>query len=184
MTKPTCSYGKARGYGFTLKLPFASLKAETIAKSRPSTNMYFEEKDGKLFYLDDEAMFLYTVGILHNHPLLNILIPERLEVKTLMKFHYSKENLPPREARLQRFLEILPGLSTWTVLLGLIFFSIFFPFSAAVLIVAFYLSWILRILYSTIFLLLSYLRLNIEKKTDWMERIHGIDEIPTHQKEQ
>ena len=100
-----------------------------------------------------------------------------------MKFHYSKENLPLRQERLQRFLEILPGATTWSVLLGLVFLSIFFPISAAILIVAFYLSWILRILYSTIFLLLSYLRLNIEKKTDWMDRIHGIDNIPALVKE-
>jgi len=100
-----------------------------------------------------------------------------------VKFHYSKENLPLRQERLQRFLEILPGATTWSVLLGLVFLSIFFPISAAILIVAFYLSWILRILYSTIFLLLSYLRLNIEKKTDWMDRIHGIDNIPALVKE-
>ena len=99
-----------------------------------------------------------------------------------MKFSYSKENLSLRQALLQRSLEILPGVSTWVVLLGLIFLSIFSPVSAAILIVAFYLSWILRILYSTIFLLLSYLRLHIEKKTDWMDRIHGIDNIQTYPK--
>src|SRR5476651_401330 len=97
-----------------------------------------------------------------------------------MKFNYSKENLKPREAKLQRALEILPGASSWTVLLGLIFLSIFFPFSAAILIVAFYLSWILRVLYSTLFLVLSYLQLNIEKNTDWMRRIHGIDNLPVY----
>ncbi len=84
---------------------------------------------------------------------------------------------------LQRALEILPGACSWSVLLGLIFLSIFFPFIAAVLIVAFYLSWIMRILYSTIFLLLSYLRLNIEKKTDWMRRIQGIDDLSLYLKE-
>jgi len=90
-----------------------------------------------------------------------------------MKFHYSKENLKPRVAKLQRYLEILPGACSWSVLLGLIFLSIFFPFSAAILIVAFYLSWIMRVLYSTIFLLLSYLQLNIERNTNWMRRIQG-----------
>src|ERR1039458_8158868 len=98
----------------------------------------------------------------------------------LLKFHFSKENLDPEQAKLQRFLEILPGASSWTVLLGLIFLSIFFPFSAAILIVAFYLSWILRILYSTIFLLISYLCLNIESKTDWMSRIRGIDHLQSY----
>src|SRR5271170_146391 len=100
-----------------------------------------------------------------------------------MKFVYSKENLNPRQAKLQRFLEIIPGACSWTVLLGLIFLSIFFPFTAAILIVAFYLSWIMRVLYSTIFLVFSYLMLNIEKKTDWMRRIHGIDTLPIYLKE-
>ena len=97
-----------------------------------------------------------------------------------MKFHFSKENLNKPQAKLQRSLEILPGACSWSVLLGLIFLSIFFPFSAAILIVAFYLSWIMRVLYSTIFLLFSYLRLNIEKNTDWMHRIHGIDNLPIY----
>jgi hypothetical protein len=97
-----------------------------------------------------------------------------------MIFRYSKENLKPRQAKLQRSLEILPGACSWCVLLGLIFLSIFFPFSAAILIVAFYLSWILRIMYSTIFLLASTLRLNIERKTNWMRRIRGIDQLPVY----
>src|SRR5271170_6398667 len=100
-----------------------------------------------------------------------------------MKFVYSKENLNPRQAKLQRFLEIIPGACSWTVLLGLIFLSIFFPFGAAILIVAFYLSWIMRVLYSTFFLVLSYLQLNIESNTDWMLRIQGIDAFPLHLKE-
>jgi len=100
-----------------------------------------------------------------------------------MKFHYSKENLKPRQAKLQRSLEILPGACSWSVLLGLIFLSIFFPFTAAILIAAFYLSWIMRILYSTLFLLLSYLQMNIERNTDWVLRIHGIDNLPVYLKE-
>jgi len=94
-----------------------------------------------------------------------------------MKFNYSKENLKPPQAKLQRFLEIIPGACSWGVLLGLIFLSIFFPFSAAILIVAFYLSWIMRVLYSTFFLVLSYFQMGIESKTDWMRRIQGIDDL-------
>lgn len=100
-----------------------------------------------------------------------------------MKFHFSKENLDSPEAKLQRTLEILPGACSWSVLLGLIFLSIFFPFIAAILIVAFYLSWIMRVLYSTIFLLLSYLQLNMEKNTNWMRRIQGMDNLGPYLKE-
>jgi hypothetical protein len=52
-----------------------------IAKSRPSTNMYFEEKNGELFYLDDNTGFLFAAQILSYHPILNIPIPDALRSK-------------------------------------------------------------------------------------------------------
>ena len=52
-----------------------------IAKSRPSTNMYFEEKNGELFYLDDDTGFLYAVQILPYRTQLNIPVPEALRIK-------------------------------------------------------------------------------------------------------
>jgi hypothetical protein len=56
-----------------------------IAKSRPSTNMYFEEKNGELFYLDDDTGFLFAVQILPYRTLLNIPVPEALRIKILNK---------------------------------------------------------------------------------------------------
>ena len=53
-----------------------------IATSRPSTNMYFEEKNGELFYLDDKDSSLYSAQILPYHPILNIPIPDALRIKT------------------------------------------------------------------------------------------------------
>ncbi len=52
-----------------------------IAKSRPSTNMYFEEKNGELFYLDYDTACLFTAQILPYHPMLNIPIPDALRIK-------------------------------------------------------------------------------------------------------
>jgi hypothetical protein len=52
-----------------------------IAKSRPFTNMYFEEKNGELFYLDDSTGFLSAAQILPYHPMLNIPIPDALRAK-------------------------------------------------------------------------------------------------------
>lgn len=51
------------------KADFDVPESYTIARSRPLTNMYFEEKNGELFYLDDDTLFLDTVAILHNQPL-------------------------------------------------------------------------------------------------------------------
>ncbi len=97
-----------------------------------------------------------------------------------MKFNYSKENLKGFPKRLQRILEIIPGLTSWTILIGMVLTSIFFPFTGAIIIICFYLWWLLRLLYMTLFLILSYIRLNIESKTDWMARVHGIDDIATY----
>ena len=57
---------------------FDTPEAHEIAKSRPSTNMYFEEKNGKLFFLDDDTGFLYTAQILPYRSIINIPIPEAL----------------------------------------------------------------------------------------------------------
>ncbi len=94
-----------------------------------------------------------------------------------MRFHYSKENLKPSEARWQRRLEILPGLISWSTLLGMAFLAIFYPFTAAIITISFYLCWLLRLLYLTLFLLLSYIRLNMENQTNWMDRVHDVDRL-------
>ena len=99
-----------------------------------------------------------------------------------MKFNYSKENLSKRQKRLQRLFEVIPGLTSWTILLGMIFISIVFPFTGAIIIISFYLWWLLRLLYMTLFLILSYTKLNIEFKTNWMSRMYGIDNIHEHLK--
>ena len=55
--------------------------AYEIAKSKPSTNMYFEEKNGELFYLDHHGS-LYSAQILPYRPILNIPIPDTLRDRT------------------------------------------------------------------------------------------------------
>ncbi len=92
------------------------------------------------------------------------------------EFHYSKHGLSPQEHFWQRVWEIIPGAISWSILISLTLASIIWPFAAAIVIIAFYLYWLLRLLYMTLFLVLSYLRLDIEKKTDWIARIHGMDE--------
>lgn len=94
-----------------------------------------------------------------------------------MEFAFTRHNLPGGERKLQRFLEILPGLTSWSILLGMVALSITNPLVAAIVIIAFDLYWFLRLLYMTLFLGLSYFRLLSEKDTDWMKRIRDIDDI-------
>ncbi len=100
-----------------------------------------------------------------------------------MIFNYSKENLSPQESQRQRLFEIIPGASSWFALITLVLLSILFPYTAAIIITAFYLAWFMRLVYMTIFLVLSYLRLDIERPTDWMARVHGIDQLTTYLQE-
>lgn len=94
-----------------------------------------------------------------------------------MQFTYSKEHLKKKYRTFQRIFEIMPGMTSWTIIIGTIYLSIAKPAIAAILIIAFYFYWLLRLLYMTIFLTLSYYRLKIEQKTDWMQRVKGIDDL-------
>lgn len=97
-----------------------------------------------------------------------------------MIFPYTKANLKGKEQHLQRFFEILPGMTSWTIILGTTILSITKPTIAAIFIIAFYLYWLLKLLYMTILLALSYYRLKTERGTDWMKRVKGIDELVSY----
>ncbi len=97
-----------------------------------------------------------------------------------MKFHFSRHRLRGREKALERFFEILPGLLSWSILIGMSIFSIKNPLAAAVVIIAFDLYWLLRLFYMNIFLSLSYYRLSMEKQTNWIDRAKGIDALESY----
>jgi len=60
---------------------FGGPQVYDIAKARPSTNMYFEERTGELFYLDYESGDLFSVLVLPYHPVLTIPIPDALRIE-------------------------------------------------------------------------------------------------------
>jgi hypothetical protein len=100
-----------------------------------------------------------------------------------MRFHFSRHKLRGRERALERFFEILPGLLSWSILIGMVLFSFKRPLAAAVVIIAFDLYWLLRLFYMNIFLSLSYYRLSMEKKTDWISRAGSIDRLDSYYKD-
>ncbi len=100
-----------------------------------------------------------------------------------MKLHYSRNNLKGKEKKLQRALEILPGAISWTILIGALLLTFWKPVWAAVLVISFDLYWLLRLLYMTFFLVLSYLRLSMENQTDWMERVRGLENVEQYLQE-
>ena len=94
-----------------------------------------------------------------------------------MIFNYSSKNLKGRQWFLQRVLEIIPGATSWSILTGTTILSVSNPKLAAIFIILFYLFWLFRVIYSTLFLGISYYRLRMEKNTDWIKRIKGIDHL-------
>lgn len=92
-----------------------------------------------------------------------------------MDYEYSRYKVPDEEKILERFLEILPGALSWSIIVGLSVLSFVRPMIASVIMIAFLLYWLLRLIYMNIFLVVSYLRLAKEKDIDWMERIKKLD---------
>ena len=92
-----------------------------------------------------------------------------------MKFHYSRRNLQRREIFLERFFEIIPGASSWTVLIGITFLSFIQPIWAAVFIIAFDLYWLMRLFYMMIFLIAAYRKMSYERQTDWIAKIREME---------
>ena len=94
-----------------------------------------------------------------------------------MTFQFSRHGLQGRERTLERVFELLPGLTSWTLLIGMCLLSFWRPVAAAVLIIAYDLYWLLRLFYMTLFLIMSYLRLSLERDTNWMARIAEVDRL-------
>jgi hypothetical protein len=92
-----------------------------------------------------------------------------------MEFNYSCHTKSAKEVKLQRIFEILPGLISWLLIVGICILSIYKPLTASVIMIAFLLYWLLRLLYMNIFLIASYIRLYLEKHVDWNGRVKCID---------
>lgn len=92
-----------------------------------------------------------------------------------MSFRYTRAGLSGRDLLLQRLLEIAPGLTSWTVILGMLALSILQPMAAAAVVIVFNIYWLLRLTHSTTFLVLSYVLLRAEQNTDWLARIDRLE---------
>lgn len=91
-----------------------------------------------------------------------------------MKFDYSRRNLGKNEWRLERALEILPALLSWSMLISFTLICILVPVAGVVTVILFDLYWLFRLLYFTIFLVLSYILLEIERTAKWSERLQDL----------
>ncbi len=100
-----------------------------------------------------------------------------------MSLFFSRQHLNRKEFLLQRIFEILPGATSWFLILGIVALSLWKPIISSVIVIAFLLAWVLRLFYLTIILLLSYARLLVEKRTNWLAWIRGMDHFEEHRTE-
>jgi hypothetical protein len=99
------------------------------------------------------------------------------------EFVYSRAALHRRAKGLSRLFEILPAVVSWSTILGMLAVTVVDPVLAALIMVAFVLSWLIRMLHTNIFLVLSYLHLRAERDTDWLERIEKLSDPAAYLKE-
>lgn len=83
-------------------------------------------------------------------------------------FHVGRATeLTGRRRVLYRCLEILPGLASWSTLIGVILMSIYAPFVAAYFIIAFALFWVLKTGFLSYHLRYNWKRLQHHIQLDW-----------------
>lgn len=78
--------------------------------------------------------------------------------------------------RLQRSLEILPGVITWFFLIFSVYLSFKLPLAVAIFIIIFDLYWMIKVFYITAFAIFGYRRMRIWKDTDWFSKCKELKE--------
>ena len=80
----------------------------------------------------------------------------------------------PAKRRVQRAIEMIPGLMTWTTLLGMVVFSFLLPVWAAIFVIVFDIYWIHKAFYISIFSLAGQRDVVAGKRINWWERCQNI----------
>ena len=81
-----------------------------------------------------------------------------------------------KRSRKDRYWEVIPGLTFWTVFFGAITLSYFKPVWAAIFIVCFDLYWVLKAINVATHLIASYRRFRIYVTWDWLELVELLPE--------
>jgi len=80
----------------------------------------------------------------------------------------------PKQHRIQRILEVIPGILTWFTLIGMFLFSFLLPVYVAIFIIVFDIYWIYRTIFIAYYSVEGYQKLKKGKEIDWWERCQNI----------
>ncbi len=87
-------------------------------------------------------------------------------------FHVGRATeLEGRERRFYRFLEILPGVASWSTLIGVLLLSNYAPFIAAYFIIGFAIYWVLKTGFLSYHLRYNWKRLRHHMSLDWAQLV-------------
>lgn len=90
-------------------------------------------------------------------------------------FHFpDPRTTEPAKRRAQRMIEMIPGLMTWTTLLGMLLLSFFLPIWAAIFVIVFDIYWIHKALYISIFSVAGQRDVVEGKRINWWDRCQNI----------
>lgn len=110
------------------------------------------------------SLFISGAGIgliLHHALFRSYLISEEFETR-LIRTHSNK---------VDRFLEMLPGLLTWIALTSPVWLSFTLPFALAYLIILADIYWLISALKIAASIILGYKKMEAAKKVDWLSRL-------------
>ena len=74
-----------------------------------------------------------------------------------------------------RMMEILPGVASWSTLIGVVLLSIYAPFVAAYFVIAFAIYWLLKTAFLTFHLRYNWKRMRHHMKLDWGQMIERFE---------
>lgn len=81
-----------------------------------------------------------------------------------------------KDKKVQRALEVIPGILTWTTLIGMPLISFLFPIWVSIFIILFDIYWIHRTIFISSYSVSAYRKLLRGKNTDWWRRCQNINE--------
>lgn len=84
----------------------------------------------------------------------------------------------PRDRRLYRFLEILPGFLAWLTLGLVVLISFLAPVFATIFIILFDLYWLIKTIYLSVLTRASFHKMRSNLKVDWANRLTSVPENP------
>jgi len=94
--------------------------------------------------------------------------------KDYIKIGFARDIENPKERRVFRFLEILPGILSWGTILGMVFLSYKHPAWTAFFIIAFDIYWLLKTVFLSFHQQFSYKKMKANLKTDWLQKVEEL----------